>query len=144
MCILGCSSRSIYKAHSYGQLNLIPPQSYYMIIMIISQLPSSMYTIIINGYLILFFAFISALFSSRFKYYYDLDVNLIRCSADVKAKNSTIRNLMMMTRDVIRHSDWIEERILCCEMMVRYLQMMMIPIMMIMIIKNYTLLIISY
>ena len=73
-----------------------------------------MYTII-NGFLILVLAFISASFSSRFKYYYyDLDVNLIRCSADVKAKNS-IRNLMMMTRDVIRHSDWIEERILCCE-----------------------------
>ena len=71
------------------------------------------------GFLILFLAFISALFSSRFKYYYDLDVNLIRCRADVKAKNS-IRNLMMMTRDVIRHSDWIEERILCCEKMVRY------------------------
>ena len=134
MCILGCSSRSIYKAQSYGQLNSIPPQSYYMIMMIISQLPSSMYTIIINGYLILFLAFISALFSTRFKYYYDLDVNLIRCRADVKAKNS-IRNLMMMTRDVIRHSDWIQERILCCEKMVRYLQMMMmILIMMIMII----------
>ena len=27
---------------------------------------------------------------------------------------------MMMTRDVIGHCDWIEERILCCEMMVRY------------------------
>ena len=78
-----------------------------------------MYTIIINGYLILFLAFISAPFSTRFKYYYDLDVNLIRCSADVKAKNS-IRNLMMMTKDVIGHSDWTEERILCCEMMVRY------------------------
>ena len=135
MCILGCSSRSIYKALKLwtGQLNSIPPQSYYMTMMIISQLPSSMYTIIINGYLILFFAFTSALFSSRFKYYYDLDVNLIRCRADVKAKNS-IRNLMMMTRDVIRHSDWTEERILSCEKMVRYLQMMMIPIMMIMII----------
>ena len=90
--------------------------------------------IIINGFLILVLAFISASFSSRFKYYYDLDVNLIRCRADVKAKNS-IRNLMMMmTRDVIGHSDWIEERILCCEKMVRYLQMMMIPIMMMMII----------
>ena len=119
MCILGCSSRSIYKAQSYGQLNSIPPQSYYMAIMIIIQLPSSMYTIIINGYLILFLAFTSALFSTRFKYYYDLDVNLIRCRADVKAKNS-IRNLMMMTRDVIRHSDWIQERILCCERLVRY------------------------
>ena len=75
---------------------------------------------IINGYLILFFAFTSALFSSRFKYYYyDFVVNLIRCSADVKAKNS-IRNLMMMTREVIGHSDWAEERILCCEKMVRY------------------------
>ena len=134
MCILGCSSRSIYKAQSYGQLNSIPPQSYYMKMMIISQLPSSKYTIIINGYLILFLAFTSALFSSRFKYYYyDLDVNLIRCSADVKAKNS-IRNVMMTTRDVIGQCDWIEERILCCEKMVRYLQMMMIPIMMIMII----------
>ena len=79
-----------------------------------------MYTIIINGFLILFLAFISALFSTRFKfYYYDLDVNVIRCSADVKAKNS-IRNLMMMTRDVIGHSDWTEERILCCEKKVRY------------------------
>ena len=133
MCILGCSSRSIYKAQSYGQLNSIPPQSYYMTMMIISQLPSSMYTIIINGYLILFLAFTSALFFSRFKYYYDLDVNLIRYIADMKAKNS-IRNLMMMTRDVIGHCDWSEERILCCEKMVRYLQMMMIPIMMIMII----------
>ena len=133
MCFLGCSSRSIYKAQSYGQLNSIPPQSYYLTMMIISKLPSSMYTIIINGYLILFFAFISALFSTRFKYYYDLDVNLISNSADVKAKNS-IRNQMMMTRDVIGHCDWIEERILCCEKMVRYLQMMMIPIMMIMII----------
>ena len=133
MCILGCSSRSNIKHQSYGQLNSIPPQSYYMTMMIISQLPSSMYTIIINGYLILFFAFTSALFSSRFKYYYDLDVNLIRCSADVKAKNS-IRNLMMMTRDVIGHCDWTEERVLSCEKKVRYLQMMMIPIMMIMII----------
>ena len=135
MCILGCNSRSIYKAQSYGQLNSIPPQSYYMTMMIISQLPSSMYTIIIIiGYLILFFAFTSALFSSRFKYYYDLEVNLIRYSADVKAKNS-IRNLLMMTaRDVIGNCDWTEERILCCEKMVRYLQMMMIPIMMIMII----------
>ena len=80
-----------------------------------------MYSIIINGYLILFLAFISALFSTRFKYYYYyLDVNVIRCRADVKAKNS-IRNLMMMmTRDVIGHCDWIEERILCCEKMVRY------------------------
>ncbi len=79
-----------------------------------------MHTIIINGYLILFLAFTSALFSSRFKYYYyDLDVNLIKYSADVKAKNS-IRNLMLTARDVIRHSDWTEERILCCEMMVRY------------------------
>ena len=60
-------------------------------------------------------------------------MNLIKYRADVKAKNS-IRNLMMMTIDVIRHSDWTEERILCCEMMVRYLQMMMIPTMMIMII----------
>ncbi len=55
-----------------------------------------MYTILINGYLILFLAFTSALFSTRFKYYYyDLDVNLIRYSADVKAKNS-IKNLIMM------------------------------------------------
>ena len=65
-----------------------------------------MYTII-NGLLILSWAFTSASFSRRFKYYYyDLDVNLIRYSADVKAKNS-IRNLMMMTRDVIGHIDWI-------------------------------------
>ena len=68
-----------------------------------------MYTII-NGFLILVLAFTSASFSSRFKYYYDnLDVNLIRCSADVKAKNS-IRNLI----DVIGQCDWTEERILCC------------------------------
>ncbi len=79
-----------------------------------------MYTIIINGFLILFLAFTSALFSTRFKYYYydPFDVNLIKYSADVKAKNS-IRNLMIMTRDVIMHSDWTEERILCCEKMVR-------------------------
>ena len=56
--------------------------------------------IIINGFLILVLAFISASFSSRFKYYYDLDVNLIRCSADVKAKNSR-RNLMMMMMIII-------------------------------------------
>ena len=91
---------------------------------------------------------ISALFSSRFKYYYDLDVNLIRCSADVKAKNS-IRNLMMMmTRDVIGRSDWIEERILCCEMMVRYftilLPMMIMMMMMMMLMMIMILLIISY
>ena len=70
-------------------------------------------------------------------------MNLIRCSADVKAKNS-IRNLMMMmmTREVIGHSDWIEERILCCEKMVRFatiLEPMMIMMMLIMI-----MLIISY
>ncbi len=63
-------------------------------------------------------------------------MNLIRCSADVKAKNN-IRNLMMMmTRDVTGHSDWTEERILCCEMVVRYatiLVPMMIMMMMIMI-----------
>ena len=59
-----------------------------------------MYTII-NGFLILFLAFTSASFSRRFKYYfYDFDVNLIRCSADVKAKNS-IRNLMMMMMIII-------------------------------------------
>ena len=59
-----------------------------------------MYTII-NGFLILVLEFISASFSRRFKYYYyDLDVNLIRYSADVKAKNS-IRNLMMMTIIII-------------------------------------------
>ncbi len=58
-----------------------------------------MYTII-NGFLILVLAFISASFSSRFKYYNDLDVNLIRCSADVKSKNS-IRNLMMMMLIII-------------------------------------------
>ncbi len=27
---------------------------------------------------------------------------------------------MMTARDVIRHCDWTEERILCCEKMVRY------------------------
>ena len=59
-----------------------------------------MYTIIINGFLILVFAFISASFSTRFKYYFDLDVNLIKYSADVKAKNS-IRNLMMMMMIII-------------------------------------------
>ena len=58
-----------------------------------------MYTII-NGFLILVLAFISASFSSRFKYYFDLDVNLIKYSADVKAKNS-IRNLMMMMMIII-------------------------------------------
>ena len=78
MCILGCSSRSIYKAQSYGQLNSIPPQSYYMAMMNVLENGTDvnawnnirylfmMYTII-NGFPILVLAFISASFSSRFK-----------------------------------------------------------------------------
>ena len=40
----------------------------------------------------------------------------------------------MMTKDVIGHCDWIEERILCCEMMVRYFTILIPMVMMLLMI----------